>query len=156
MSDADMGDILSYLRSLPPAGAEIAAPSYDILGRIQFLQGKKHTDQFWFSMQKSARDLGTRFARGRALAMTACGECHMTALTGGPPDIPGPRPPDLSLVASYDESDFIKLMRTGKAAGNRELPLMSATARNRFAHFSDSEIAALYDYLVARGRAAGH
>ena len=42
-------------------------------------------------------------------------------------------------------------MRTGKAAGGRELKFMSPTARTRFAHFSDDEIAALYDYLAARG-----
>jgi cytochrome c553 len=156
VTDADMSDILSYLRSLSPAGPDVAAPSYDIPARIQFLQGKKHTDQYWFPVQTAARDLGTKFARGRELAMAACGECHMTALTGGPPDIPGPRPPDLLLVASYDEGDFTRLMRTGKAAGNRELPLMSATARSRFAHFSDAEIAALYDYLAARGRTALH
>jgi hypothetical protein len=48
-------------------------------------------------------------------------------------------------VVSYERADFVKLMRTGKAAGNRELPLMSATARARFRHFSDDELNAVYD-----------
>ena len=41
---------------------------------------------------------------------------------------------------------------TGKAAGNRELPMMSAVARVRLGHLSDADLNALYDYLAARGR----
>ena len=148
---ADMADIVSYLRSLKPAGADIAFPSYDLSARLALLQGQAHMDQFWFGQQKPALDLGPRYARGRTLAMAACGECHLTALTGGPDFVPPPRPPDLMLVASYGRTDFIKLMRTGKAVGNRELPLMSATARARFSHFPDGDLNAIYDYLAARG-----
>jgi cytochrome c553 len=83
--------------------------------------------------------------------MTACGECHTTELHGEIPPHPG-HPPDLSIVAAYDRGDFLKFMHTGKAAGNRELPMMSAVARVRISHLSDADINALYDYLVARGR----
>lgn len=152
IADADMADIVAYIRSLKPAGKDIPAPSYDLKMRLGFLNGMAHVDQYWFGRQKPALDLGARYARGRALAMAACGECHMTALTGGPPEVPGPRPPDLSLVASYGQADFFKFMRTGMAAGNRKLPLMSATARARFSHFSNDELNTIYDYLAARGR----
>jgi hypothetical protein len=43
-------------------------------------------------------------------------------------------------------------MRTGKAVGNRELPMMSAVARVRVSHLGDTDLNALYDYLAARGR----
>jgi cytochrome c553 len=152
MADADMADIVTYIRSLKPAGEDIPFPSYDLKSRLGLLLGDFHMDQFWFGVQGPALDLGPRYARGRELAMAACGECHMTALTGPPAFLPPPRPPDLALVASYERADFIRLMRTGKAAGNRELPLMSATARARFSHFDDVELAEIYDYLVARGR----
>lgn len=69
-------------------------------------------DQYWFARQKPALDLGPSYARGLELAMSACGECHMTPLSGGPPEIPGLRPPDLSLVAAYGRADFLKLMHT--------------------------------------------
>jgi cytochrome c553 len=150
--DADMADIVAYIRSLKPAGKDVPIPAYDLKTRLGFLIGLAHMDRYWFARQKPALDLGPRYARGRILAMAACGECHMTALTGGPPELPGRRPPDLSLVASYDRADFLKFMRTGKAAGNRELPMMSSTARARFSHFSDDELNAIYDYLAARGR----
>jgi len=152
MPDSDLADIVAYIRAHKPSGADVPAPSYGLVSRIGFIAGQAHTDAFWFGTQKPALDLGAHYARGRQIAMTACGECHTTALTGGPEGIPGPRPPDLSIVASYERGDFLKFMHTGKAAGNRELPMMSAVARVRISHLSDSDLNALYDYLAARGR----
>jgi cytochrome c553 len=152
MPDGDVTAIISYIRSLKPAGADIPTPSFGLLQRVAVLAGKVHADAYWFGMQKPALDLGSHYARGREIAMSACGECHLTALTGGPEGIPGPRPPDLSLVASYERADFLKFMHTGKAAGNRELPMMSAVARVRISHLSDAELNELFDYLAARGR----
>jgi cytochrome c553 len=152
MADGDMADIIAYIRSLKPGGEDIPFPAYDFKARFSLLKGESHMDQFWFAQQKPALNLGVRYSRGRQLAMTACGECHMTALTGAPDFLPPPRAPDLSLVASYTREDFVRLMRAGKAAGGRELPLMSSTARLRFSRFSDSQVNAVYDYLAARGR----
>jgi len=152
MADGDMADIIAYIRSLKPGGKDIPFPAYDFKARLGLLKGEAHMDQFWFAQQKPALDLGARYSRGRELAMTTCGECHMTPLSGAPDFLPPPRAPDLSLVASYTREDFVRLMRTGKAAGNRELPLMSPTARLRFSRFSDAEVNAIYDYLAARGR----
>jgi len=55
-------------------------------------------------------------------------------------------------VASYDRATFLNFMHTGKAAGNRELAMMSAAARVRFSHFTDDDLNAIYDYLFARGK----
>jgi len=40
-------------------------------------------------------------------------------------------------------------MRKGKAAGNRELGMMSGVARGRFVHWSDAEVDDLYAFLQA-------
>ena len=40
-------------------------------------------------------------------------------------------------------------MRTGKAAGNREIGLMSTVARGRFSQLTDAEVAAVHGYLRA-------
>jgi cytochrome c553 len=151
MTDGDVTAIISYIRSLKPAGADVPAPGYDPKARLGILLGMKKMVRAWFPLQKPALDLGPRYARARQMAMTACGECHGTSLEGqggGPP----PSPPNLTLVASYERADFLKFMRTGKAAGNRELPMMSAVARVRISHLTDAELNALYDYLAARGR----
>ena len=149
--DSDLSDMIGYIRSLPAAGEDVPAPSYGISARLGFIKGANHDDQYWFRRQVPALDLGPQYTRGRQLAMAACGECHTTSLTGEVPPQPH-HPPDLSLVASYERGDFLKLMRTGKAAGNREVGMMSAAARVRFSHFSDAELGAIYDYLAARGR----
>ncbi len=151
IADADLATMIGYIRSLPPTGEDIPVPSYDVSARLGFIQGKNHDDQYWFTKQQAALDLGPKFMRGRQLAMAACGECHTTSLAGEVPPQPH-HPPDLLIVASYERGDFLKLMRTGKAAGNREVGMMSVAARARFSNFSDVELDAIYDYLAARGR----
>jgi cytochrome c553 len=150
MPDRDVTAVVSYIRSLKPAGPDIPAPSYDLKARWDVLHGTKKMVSAWFPLQKPALDLGPLYGRAREMAMSACGECHGTSLEGqgGPP----PTPPNLAIVASYERADFVKFMRTGKAAGNRELPMMSAVARVRISRLSDAELNALYDYLSARGR----
>jgi len=150
MSDRDLGDIVAYLRSLKPKGDVKPEPSYGPVLRVGVLLGKLKTDRDFSKTDKPSLDLGPKYARGRYLAAIACAECHSSDFA--------PRPdqffntPDLSLVAAYERADFFRLMRTGKAAGDREVGFMSRTARLRFAHFTDDEIDAIYDYLAARGR----
>jgi mono/diheme cytochrome c family protein len=94
--------------------------------------------------------------RGEHLAMTICSECHGLSLHADnpwPPETP-PIPP-LTIAASYDKADFIRLMRTGKPPGGRDLGLMTATARDRFVHWSNAEVDDLYAFLTAFGHAPG-
>ena len=52
---------------------------------------------------------------------------------------------------------FAHLMRSGKALGKRELPMMSGVVRSRFVHFTDDEVRDLYSFLsdlAARAAAA--
>lgn len=151
MSDGELSAIVGYLRSLKAQGAATPEPSIGLVVRFALVTGQLKTDVAYFADDRPSLDLGPRFAAGRHLAAIACAECHSTSLAGTPQD-PILVTPDLALVASYERADFAKLMRTGKAAGNRELGVMSQTARLRFAHFSDAEINALYDYLAARGQ----
>ena len=152
MREADIADIVAYLRSLPAVGVSVPEPSYGLKARYNLLFGDGKTDVMWFALQKPALDLGPKYALGRQLAMAACGECHTTTLQGSPAPAGLAAPPDLSIVASYDRGDFFRFMRTGRAAGNRELPLMSRTARRRFSHFNDAELGEIYNYLAARGQ----
>jgi len=150
LSDRDLADIVAYLRSLKPKGDVTPEPRYGLMLRAGLLMGKLKTDKEYSRTDKPSLDMGPKFARGRYLAAVACAECHSSDFAPRPDQFF--RTPDLSLVAAYDRADFFKLMRTGKAAGDREVGFMSRTARTRFAHFSDDEINAIYDYLAARGR----
>ena len=144
-SDDEVASIIAYLRSLKPLGALTPEPRFGLVIRTLLVLGVLNSPE-----NKPPLDLGPRYERGRHLGLIACAECHMTDFHGAPNNSFVPAP-DLTLVAGYDRSDFFKLMRTGKAAGNREVGIMSRTARHRFTHLTDDEINAIYDYLFARG-----
>ena len=67
---------------------------------------------------KAPRDLGPATEAGRRLAGVACAECHGSDLTG---QKGAGRPPDLVIAGAYDSADFHRLMRTGVAAGGRQV-----------------------------------
>jgi cytochrome c553 len=151
LHDEELAAIVAYIRSLPAKGEQHPPPVPGPIVRLGVMLGKFETTRAAFD-GKSPLDLGPEYALGRHLAQISCSACHGNSLSGAPAIGPMPARPDLALVAAYDRSDFLKFMRTGKAAGNRELVMMSDTARARFSHFTDTEANALYDYLAARGR----
>jgi cytochrome c553 len=153
MHDDELAAIVAYLRSLPARGE--AHPRFvpGFIVRLGIVLGEFGPPREGFGERKNPLDLGPKYAAGRHMAQIACGECHGSDLKGGPATGPIPPRPDLDLVAAYERKDFLTFMRTGKAAGNRELPMMSDMARDHFSHFTDAEAGALYDYLAARGNA---
>ena len=151
LSNAETADILAYLRSRPATGARQPDKQLGVVGRIGALIGKfKPAPQLIAEAHKAGPiDLGPAFAEGRALSR-ACMECHGEDLKGGATAAA----PDLSVAAAYDLEGFERLLRTGVAAGDRRLGLMSEIAPVRFNRLSDTEIAALHGYLTARSEVA--
>ena len=153
--DDDLRAVLAYLRTRPVAGEVHPAPTIGPKLAEQIKAG-----EYLYSDGKIAkegmgwpRELGAKFAIGRHIVRATCAECHTTSLRGEDPPSPDePRSADLRIVAAYDPVDFAKLMRTGKAAGDRELGLMSEVARGRFAHLTDEEVEAVRSYLVELAR----
>jgi cytochrome c553 len=148
LSDADLGKILAYLRSVPPRAGPGPAVRLGPLARLGLALGKYHTAA---DLVHRADSLASAYpaaadstAGGAYLARTVCTECHGLDLQGGE------KAPDLRIAAGYSPEAFTRLLRTGKASGDRELELMSPVARSRFTYFSDAEIRSLYEYLVAR------
>jgi mono/diheme cytochrome c family protein len=147
LTDAEAADLIAYLRTLPAAGPEQPRVQVGPIGRLGVLLGKFRSEPAAIAAHENPPlpDLGPQHALGREVAR-ACVECHGAQLQGGGPA----HAPDLTIAASYDPADFARLLRTGKAAGNRELGLMSASSRIRFAGLTDAEIAELHSYLKAR------
>jgi len=151
LSDQDLGNIIAFLRSLPPGtGPETEAhigPGWrlDLLqGRYLPMEEEIRRDAPWLT----ASQMAGAHARGRYLALTICTECHNMDLAGAPDG----SAPDLVVVASYTEPEFVRLMRTGVPIGERELGLMGLVARIRFSQMADDEVRDLYDYLSERAR----
>lgn len=151
LSDPDMADLIAFIRSKPAGGVDYPAPQLWLLGRYARLSGKFKLagEEAQERLQMAPVDLGPQFARGRYLARVVCSECHQPDLKGQADK--GPHmPPDLAIAGAYEKDDFMRLLQTGKAAGNREVGLMSEVARGRFAYLTDEDREALYAYLKAR------
>ena len=68
-------------------------------------------------------------------------------LRGGRPHAEAAPRPDLRIAAAYEPDQFRRLLRTGLAAGDREVGLMSEVARGRYKHLTDAEVDAVHAYL---------
>lgn len=147
VTDAEMGDLLAWLRTHKPSGKPTPAPSFGPLGRLSIILDRARTTPRYVTeaREKPALEVGADFATGRHLAQTVCSECHGSDLKGRPGETP-----DLMIAASYDAAGFTQLMRTGIAADGKEKGLMTEVARGRFLHLTDAELAALYAYLRKR------
>ena len=148
LTDQDLGRILAFLKSLPPAEGPGPSLSLGPVGRIGFIIG-----QFNLAAKLIANTVpppeatNEQAAFGRYLARTACVQCHGTDLRGmSNPDFTSP---SLQLVTAYDPQAFTQLLRTGVALGGRQLGVMGSWARNNLSQLTDVEIAALYSYLHA-------
>ena len=121
------------------------------LGRVGVLLGRFRSAPANLQAEPDVApvDLGPEHAAGRALAR-ACMECHGRDLTGSPVL----KAPDLMVAGAYDRADFDRLMRTGIAAGDRNLGMMSDASRARFKDWPAEDVAALHSYLKARALAA--
>jgi cytochrome c553 len=144
LSDEDLGSIIAWMRSVPEGEGVDSAIELGPLGRVAVLFGELTplVDEVDPTAAPRAPDRDDPLALGRYVAITACSECHGTALRGD-----GMGSPSLAIVGGYSIQDFERLMREGVALGERELPMMSGVARWRFSHFTAQEIAALHAYL---------
>jgi mono/diheme cytochrome c family protein len=146
LDDSEVAALIAAIRGLPRGGVQTPSPHVGPLGTIGLATGQLYTAPQL--VRSDARnlpiDLGSQFAGGRKLVMVNCAECHGPALKGTE------KAPDLAIAAGYDLAQFTHFMRTGIAAGNRHLPIMSRRAREAFSHYRDDEIASIHAYLVAR------
>jgi cytochrome c553 len=154
LSDRDLGAIIAFLRSAPVTEGPSTEISLGPLARFGLVMGKYNPQARMIdhdAPRLAVRDSSDHLTFGKYLALTLCTECHGLDLRGNPDG----SSPNLVVAATYSEEGFTRLMRTGKASGDRELRLMSDVARGRFSHLTDGEIRALYRYLSTLGSTAG-
>ena len=150
LAPEDMADLLAFLRSKPRTGPEHPAPQFEDSVRKEIAAGtfKSSRTQVAELGSASPPDAGAGHALGRYIVRATCAECHGMDLRGGQPHPEATPRPDLRvMVAAYDPEQFERLLRTGKAAGEREVSLMSEVARGRYTHLTDAELDAVYRYL---------
>ena len=152
ITDAELADILAFVRSLPPGG-EVQPPHH--IGPLD------HWDLWRGTMKPAVRYVaaeraktpaaaGTEHERARHLVGIVCAECHGGDLTGNGWDTGAP---DLAVVSAYSLEQLRRLLRTGVGPDGRQLGLMSRVAQDRLHHLSDDEIGDIHAYLLARATA---
>jgi cytochrome c553 len=148
LTDADLGRIMAFLKSLPPFDGPGPGIAPGPLGRLGLVTGKfKTAAQLIADAEPPPEATNDQAKFGRYLARTTCAQCHGTALKGdSTPDFVAP---DLRIAAAYSLEQFTDLVRTGEGIGGRKLDTMGPWARRNLSQLNDMEIAALYSYLHA-------
>ena len=155
LSAPDMAALIAYLRARPAAGEVHPRPAFGPEGRRRIASGefKSSPEHVRLGRGKGPPAVGAGHDRARYMIRATCSECHGLDLRGRQ-ESEGPRgPPDLAIVGAYDRPAFRRLMRTGLPPGDRDLGLMRRVSIGRFAHLTQSEVDAIYDYLAARAAA---
>ena len=151
LSDGEVAALIAYIRSLPRSNGPIGGFTAGPLGRVAVATGKLRPQPIKVGEYRHRQPVaaGREHEAGRTMAAKYCADCHGAALDGLAMES-GDTSPDLVIAAAYDANAFRILMRTGKAAGNREVGLMSKVARDDFTHLTDAELQSLHNYLRAR------
>jgi cytochrome c553 len=152
LSEPDMKVLIAWLRTVKPAGAEHPRIVIGPEGRrlIQAGEVRPEPEMVRENRAKGPAALDGRHDWARYMIRATCTECHGIELKGDQDPADGPGSPDLVIAGGYSREEFRHLLRTGEPTGGRTLALMADVARGRFAHLTDREVDAIYDYLKAR------
>ncbi len=154
LSEADLGAIIAYLRTVPRTGEVWPEPQLQPVGRIMVGAGLFDAmfpaayidhDQPFPAMPA----VGANMAYGQYLSRL-CQSCHGPDLAGGqPPDpesLPAPNLTPGGELAGWTEADFMAAMRTGLTPGGRLLD-PAYMPWNSVGKLDDEELRALWMYL---------
>lgn len=163
LSDADLGSIIAYLKTLPPVDQEWAPKQFTPFGN--FLLGVGVFDNLIMAEQidhaaprPTAPAAGATAAYGDYLVhLNGCRNCHGQELSGGKVDDPtiallAPNITPGGYLGAWSDADFIKTIRTGVNPGGRVLN--EAMPWKTFAKMTDEELTAIFRYLQAQPKLA--
>lgn len=151
----DIDALVSYLKSLPVTGEIHPEPTIGPQLAEDIASGEFRDSMEWVAEMKDQAppDLGQEHEFARFILRATCVECHGMNLQGSAERMSDAPPrPDLRMVGAYAYDDFVTLMKTGKALGNRDLEMMGGVARWRYSRFTETEMNAVYAYLVELAR----
>lgn len=157
LNDTDTKALIAYIRSLPDLSNEDLPSTFGhTLSTIEMIRGgfahvffgwEPDVDEFINSSPRSARPSDGVVIYGRYLAQTHCARCHGEDLSG---EGGYWQTADLAVGAGYSPDQFKKLLREGKALGDRDIGFMTNLAKGYLSHLTDSEIQAIHSYLKKR------
>lgn len=150
LNDEDLARVVAYLRTIPANSDGIQEKTeVRVLGRLILAKGDvKLAAQAIASLPPPVKgyDPTDPVSHGQYLVMSFCSECHGQDLGGFAPI----NAPALAVAKGYNSEQFASLMHMGKALGDRELRMMTPTAKARFAQLREDEVQAIYAFLQSR------
>ncbi len=153
-TEADLGDLIVFMKSVPPVDRERVPISVGPVARVLMLAGKVKiaADEIdHANLQPDVVTPAITVDYGRYIAV-GCTGCHGPNFSGGKIDIGPPDwPPAANLtshavgrLAKWSEADFLAVLRTGKRPDGTALnPVMPRA----FGQMNDTELKALWAYL---------
>ena len=157
-SDSDLGDIIAYVKSVPPVDKETREPNFNLLGKAMvgagvFGKGIVVAEDIQQSepVPSSYPSAGITPEYGAYIVnASGCHTCHGVNLSGGKsPDPSAKNAPNLTpggeLIA-WKEADFIKAIRTGITLSGHPLDPKQMPWEH-YKNFSDDELKAIWVYL---------
>jgi mono/diheme cytochrome c family protein len=154
LSDEHLGQLVAYLKSLPPV--EQAWPDRDLsfLSMIAFQAGALGllpTEKVDHTALRPTPTKAETPAYGKYLAdLTGCNMCHGSNLKGGTsPDAESPPCPDISagsVVGLWSAEGFVQTLRTGVTPQGKELNPKFMPWREH-GRLDDVQLGAIYAYL---------
>jgi cytochrome c553 len=154
LSDGDLGDIIAYLKSVPPVDRDRVPTELGPVTRVLLTVGKMKlaaTAIDHAHLNPLMVEKGVTVDYGRYLA-NGCAGCHGPNFSGGkieigPPDWPHARnltPHPTSDLATWTEADFVRAIRDGKRPDGTAL---SPVMPRAFGGMDDTELKALYAFF---------
>ena len=133
MSDHDLGDLIAYLKQIPPVDSELQAlhlgPVAPLAPAVGFLTPP--AELIDHSEQRPADPVpGATVEYGKYL-FAICSECHGSNLAG--------------MLEKWNQEEFIQAFRAGVLPDGDKLP--TAMPQKIFSEFNDTELSALWFYL---------
>ena len=158
LSDADLGRVVAFVKSVPPSANLLPASALSLTGRMAMVLVKDIT----FAPTEliphdaprpSAPEPGETPEFGEYLAIS-CKVCHGLSMSGGPiPVFPADYPSAANLTTSpkrplpyWDKEGFVNIMRSGVTRHGRQIdPQYMPWTSYKYA--TDEELAAIWAYL---------
>lgn len=156
-SDEDLGDIIAYLKTLPPVDHETSEPVFKPLGRVLTAAGAfgkiipaELIDHEAVRQPAPPAEVTAEYG-AYVVAVGGCRTCHGEDLTGGKdPDPNAPPAPNLSPtgdLGSWDEAGFVNSIRNGVTPSGK--PLSAYMPWADFRNMSDLQLKAIWAYLAS-------
>lgn len=156
LSDADLGGVIAYLKSVPPVDRETRARNLKPFAKVLYALGAfgnlLYAETIEHAVRPASPAMGVTAEYGQYLANAhGCPSCHGPQMNGGQPSEPGaPFAPNLTPggeLLTWTEADFIKTLREGVTPSGHQLS--DAMPWQGMGKLTDDELKAVWLYLQA-------